>query len=1106
MAGLSKTYSGDFTSFVAGKIVGAAGLAKGEKDRRVAEGLERARSGSLFARALQHEFGGDLYNRTLGNIDPRKKFAETDRKSSKEGRFTGQFPEGKGKSGSSVDKEVESAKEQLLKEDDSIPVKDEKLRTQVSKFLGTEIATRMNVVNYATNEVVKEVKGVRSDLDKTHSLISHQTDILSEKFDVILGIFDANLAYQKKIAEEAKVRRREAELEQEKDLSSTRAIEEAFGGKKGDLSTALLRKILGFASKGLLKKLTGKNIKAAGAVKDLLDIFGSKGSRKGISKIGSRFLRTILREKDPLKRGKITKILSGRGSKAEIARFLNVEGLSELDFRKIRRSGNTAQRGPKAARVGSRQASAQMQAFADMASDPDFMSGSTSRAARQQSDTLNKMLGRSGVTKKGKAKLGKETLERVARESGEEVSKKLGKKVATKAAGKSLKFVPGVGTIIALGEAAFRAAEGDYTGAALSALSAIPIAGWAFTAVDIARDMGVNPLGLPAAGPSMFETGTGLARKGPAVLHGTEMVVGSKDREDALNSYSEAVQKQTDMLVSSAISLGNATGFGPEVNSEIKKLGVKYTFVRMPVDTDIGNARVAKGPDVIPAVRLFDLQTREEKEEKEKPETEDGSEENPSTTPIATTPVANGSYASGTYIGPTGDRDGEQTGLNMNLPGGIGTPIYAPVDLIYRSKGTDGNPAVGLQGDADAKGPAGRGFGYYGAYYFEKDGKEYEVLMGHFRDLPLKGSSEGQVIPKGTLIGYQGASGRSVSADNGVYPHISLHVNGIGFNAGNDVLKWFANGLATGNATTTPEPEGEGGGHRAKAFHELAKDEALSSLTPGVNDYVKPGGLSVISNTPWDTITDDTLLYPYDDGTGVPTIGYGSAAMRGITFDTNPIPVRQAKAWLKDDINRISTGLSENIKWWDSMTDEQKAGLIMFEYNAGEGNSYISSKGYPSLVRALEEGNIRAAIEEIQRTGPAQSRIDVEQELLRSGPQQIVGPKIVGPKIVGEEKVGSGIPFFPDLTIMKGIQDGLQRSNEREKNSELLKLLPVLNNKSRDLQSNSSLMEDVEEKMIVQTIIMNNNTNVASRSTNITSNIKTDNNSLKDYQMAVLGS
>ena len=230
MAGLSKTYSGDFTSFVAGKIVGAAGLAKGEKDRRSSEGLEKARSGSLFARALQHEFGGDLYNRTLGNIDPRKKFAETDRKSSKENRFTGQFPEGKDEGGSEINEKIESAKTELLKEDDSTPVKDDKLRAQVSKFLGKAIATKMNVVNFATNEVVKEVRGVRVDLDKTHSLISQQTDLMSEKFDVILGVFDANLAYQKKIAEEAKVSRRETELEQERDKSTTSKLESFVSG------------------------------------------------------------------------------------------------------------------------------------------------------------------------------------------------------------------------------------------------------------------------------------------------------------------------------------------------------------------------------------------------------------------------------------------------------------------------------------------------------------------------------------------------------------------------------------------------------------------------------------------------------------------------------------------------------------------------------------------------------------------------------------------------------------------------------------------------------------------------------------------------------------
>ena len=64
------------------------------------------------------------------------------------------------------------------------------------------------------------------------------------------------------------------------------------------------------------------------------------------------------------------------------------------------------------------------------------------------------------------------------------------------------------------------------------------------------------------------------------------------------------------------------------------------------------------------------------------------------------------------------------------------------------------------------------------------------------------------------------------------------------------------------------------------------------------------------------------------------------------------------------------------------------------------------------------------------------------------------------------------------------------------------------NNKPNDLQSNSSQVEDMEDDMVViQTIIMNNNTSViASASNSITSNTNTNSNSLKDYQMSVLGS
>jgi len=169
------------------------------------------------------------------------------------------------------------------------------------------------------------------------------------------------------------------------------------------------------------------------------------------------------------------------------------------------------------------------------------------------------------------------------------------------------------------------------------------------------------------------------------------------------------------------------------------------------------------------------------------------------------------SFSSGASIGPTGDTDGNQTGLDMNLSGGIGTPIYAPFDLIYRDKGTDGMPSVGLDGTPDVLGPAGRGFGYYGAYYFKRGNKEYEVLMGHFKSLPYRGSKDGEVIPQGTLLGYQGASGRTKSDTNGVYPHISLHVNGLGFQASNSLLVQVANQILNAKPSTTTLPKNQQG-------------------------------------------------------------------------------------------------------------------------------------------------------------------------------------------------------------------------------------------------------------------------------------------------------
>jgi hypothetical protein len=72
--------------------------------------------------------------------------------------------------------------------------------------------------------------------------------------------------------------------------------------------------------------------------------------------------------------------------------------------------------------------------------------------------------------------------------------------------------------------------------------------------------------------------------------------------------------------------------------------------------------------------------------------------------------------------------------------------------------------------------------------------------------MPFRGSKDGEIIKKGTLLGYQGASGRSKSRTNGVYPHISLHVNGIGFQASNSELVNFATGLKDAKPITSVTP------------------------------------------------------------------------------------------------------------------------------------------------------------------------------------------------------------------------------------------------------------------------------------------------------------
>ena len=112
--------------------------------------------------------------------------------------------------------------------------------------------------------------------------------------------------------------------------------------------------------------------------------------------------------------------------------------------------------------------------------------------------------GTRNILSKGKSKLsnagkgiknffgkgGDEAVEQVAKKTAKKVGPKVAEKTAKKVASKGMGTIPMIGNLWDLGSAVYRFKQGDTVGGLLSLGSAIPVAGWGFAAIDIARDGG----------------------------------------------------------------------------------------------------------------------------------------------------------------------------------------------------------------------------------------------------------------------------------------------------------------------------------------------------------------------------------------------------------------------------------------------------------------------------------------------------------------------------------------------------------------------------------------------------------------------------------------
>ena len=155
---------------------------------------------------------------------------------------------------------------------------------------------------------------------------------------------------------------------------------------------------------------------------------------------------------------------------------------------------------------------------------------------------------------------------------------------------------------------------------------------------------------------------------------------------------------------------------------------------------------------------------------------------------------------SGVAVTPiyTGDTDGRQTGTNFRLRGGQGAEIRLPFDVtIVQSQ--DGFPTTNIDGTIDRRGASGSGFGHNvgGLLVTLPNGEQVELMLGHLNGVsPLAGLPIGTLVPAGTLIGSQGASGRSVIPSGLPWDHISAHADGVGgYTATENDLMFIVNAI-----------------------------------------------------------------------------------------------------------------------------------------------------------------------------------------------------------------------------------------------------------------------------------------------------------------------
>ena len=634
MARYQSTVSGDTSQWIAGKVMSAAGMARNESESQERDrqaGLSVANSGNLFGKALVSEFGGDFFARTIGTLNPNSDAKKTDRAASKASRFAANFPRTK-KQTEEVEEEVKKSNEDvdravdaLLTKDDHIPVKDEKLREYVARVFGSGINAKLALVDRRVSKSLNLLSDIRTSHQNSIDLMIDHNELIAGKLDKVLNLYQEQFDFQNILKDKSQVARAENELELTRDLARTRRYTGFGTGTEtgqwifGALSDIVGRKIanavfekLGLrkAAKAIQSRIGLRGFGRRRTATAIGDIIGGKNFGKMLRRYGPAYAGAYLFRE--LGKADKSYLKTGLGRTSIIkkqAKFLSpktfFKGETGMDVLASTVGSNVpeqflgdlgdadvlARRSAKAAQISNKSGIQEM-------INKGLITPEMIRPNMGLSSNINPQVGLPPSISRKVPGLtsdagGRVIQKKFASSAGKKAAKKVATKASAKAVAKTSKLIPGVGTVIALGEAAYRASQGDMTGAALSVLSAVPILGWGVTAVDIGRDLGFNPLGLPpppneddrlnytASGGRLdqFEQGNpyGLTRRGVSMMHGTEQIQAVDPNSGMTTSH---IKNIGDTLVSTSVAMARDLRVDRDISNTVTSLPFAVRNVR----------------------------------------------------------------------------------------------------------------------------------------------------------------------------------------------------------------------------------------------------------------------------------------------------------------------------------------------------------------------------------------------------------------------------------------------------------------------------------------------------------------------------------------------